>query len=160
VTRRAVLALVAAVTVLSVAAAGWLTWGRTPADTSTPTHPGLSDQEYAAALKAAHQVQATVTGTFVSATAWAGNGRVRDSNTGHTCTSGRVVHVRLIWMAGASFTHGGTAGEGPSPDGPRQALIVTADAATGQPCLIGASYSHVQPGPDETFLYGPRASRR
>jgi hypothetical protein len=154
VTRRAVLALVAAVAVVGLAAASWLGWGRSPAVAPAPAHAGLSGQEYAAALKTAHQVQATVTGTFVSATAWAGPGQVRDSNTGHTCTSGRVVHVRLIWMAGASFMHGGTVGA--PRDGPRQALIVTADAATGQPCLIGASYSHVQPRPGETFLYGPR----
>ena len=148
--RRAGRALAAVVAVLGITAAGGLAWGRG----SPASHEGLSDQEYAAALKAAHQVQATVTGTFVSATAWAGPGRVRDSNTGRTCTSGRVVHVRLIWMAGASFTHGGAVGA--PRDGPRQALIVTADAATAQPCLIGASYSHVQPRPGETFLYGPR----
>jgi hypothetical protein len=150
VTRRARVAI-AVITLLAVAGlAGWAASGR---DHAT-AHGRLSAQEYAAAITAAHQVQATVTGTFVSATAWAGHGRVRDSNTGHTCTSGHVVHVRLIWMAGASFTHGGIAGGGPR-DGPRQALIVTADAGTGQPCLIGASYSHVAPGPDETFLYGP-----
>ncbi|WP_151084345.1 hypothetical protein [Nocardioides cynanchi] len=59
-------------------------------------------------------------------------------------------------MAGASFMHGGVPG-GP-PDGPRQALIVTADPATGRPCLIGASYSHVRPRPGEVLLYGKAGS--
>lgn len=148
-TRRAWVGIAVVALLATGGLAGWSAFGR---DHAT-AHAGLSDQEYAAAMKAAHQVQATVTGTFVSATATAGPGRVRESNTGHICTSGHVVRVRLIWMAGASFTHGGVVGA--PPDGPRQALIVTADPVTGQPCLIGASYSHVQPRPGETFLYGP-----
>jgi hypothetical protein len=153
VSRRAALAL-GILVVVGLAADAWVALGRDTTAAPDAAHPRLTELEYTAAMKAAHQVQGTVKGTFVSATATAGPGRVRQSNTGHPCTSGRVVRVRLIWMAGASFMHGGFAGPGP-PDGPRQALSVTADAATGQPCLIGASYSHVAPRPGETFLYGP-----
>jgi hypothetical protein len=64
------------------------------------------------------------------------------------------VEVRLVWKDDASFSHGGVPG-GP-PDGPRQALIVTADAVTGVPCLVGASYRDVKPRPGELYLYGPR----
>jgi hypothetical protein len=39
-----------------------------------------------------------------------------------------------------------------------QALIVTADATSGVPCQIGASYGSAaaDPRPGELYLYGPR----
>jgi hypothetical protein len=112
------------------------------------------DAERAAALKAAHQVQASVHGTFLVATYRPDAGEKGPSNTGHPCRSGATVEVRLVWKSGASFTHGGVPGG--RPDGPRQALIVTADAVNGVPCLIGASYRDVRPRPGEIYLYGPR----
>jgi hypothetical protein len=114
----------------------------------------LTPREYAVATGAARTEQATVHGTFVSATAIEGReglGR-GPSNTGHNCTSGRVLTVRLIWLADAGFSHGGVPGA--PPDGPRKALLLTTDATTGVVCLIGAQYSRVQPRPGETFLYG------
>jgi hypothetical protein len=140
VTRRLVLGAGVLVLVAVVA-----TWRAT-------AHHGPSDPEREAALRAAHQVQATVTGTFLLATYRPDAGQRHPSNTGHACPR-HTVQVRLIWKRGASFTHGGTPGE--PPDGPRQALIVTADADTGAPCLIGASYAHVRPRPGEIYLYGP-----
>ncbi len=113
-----------------------------------------TDPERAAAWKAAHTVQETVHGTFLVATYRPDAGERGPSNTGHPCPHGATVEVRLVWKAGASFAHGGVPG-GPT-DGPRQALIVTADAVTGVPCLIGASYRDVKPRPGEIYLYGPR----
>ncbi len=117
-------------------------------------HGSISDPERAAALKAAHQVQQGVDGTFLVATYRPDAGEHAASNTGHDCTRGHTVLVRLVWKADASFLHGGVPGA--PPDGPRKALIVTADATTGTPCLIGASYAHVRPRRGETYLYGPR----
>ena len=112
------------------------------------------DPERSAALQAAHRVQAKVHGSFLVATYRPNAGSHAQSNTGHPC-HGRTVLVRLEWD-GASFTHGagmaGFAGER------RQALIVTADATSGVPCLIGASYGSAaaDPKPGELYLYGPR----
>jgi hypothetical protein len=155
VTRRAGLVLAAAVVVLAgggVVAA--TTISRAPQSTS---HGSVTDQEYAVATAAARTEQAKIRGTFVSATAVEGReGLSRGpSNTGHRCTSERVLTVRLIWLANASFGHGGVPG-GP-PDGARKALLLTTDATTGVVCLVAAEYSHVQPRPGETFLYGDRS---
>ena len=117
-------------------------------------HGSTSDPERAAALTAAHQVQQGVHGTFLVATYRPDAGQQGQSNTGHDCTSGRTVLVRLVWKADANFVHGGA--DGAPPDGPRKALIVTADATTGTPCLVGASYADDDPRPGELYLYGPR----
>jgi hypothetical protein len=136
--------VVGAVVVLAVVGVGaWAVHAR--------THRS-ADTERAAALKAAHTVQRTITGTFLVATYRPDAGQRGPSNTGHPCTSGATVLVRLLWKNDASFDHGASAG----PDGPRKALLVTADAVTGVPCLIGASYAHDDPQPGEIYLYGPR----
>jgi hypothetical protein len=141
---RAVWFVVGAVVVLVVVGAGaWAVRAR--------THRS-ADTERAAAMKAAHSVQRTVTGTFLVATYRPDAGQHGPSNTGHPCTSGATVLVRLLWKDDASFDHGASAGR----DGHRKALLVTADAATGVPCLIGASYADDNLQPGEIYLYGPR----
>lgn len=115
---------------------------------------GSSDAERIAALKAAHQVQATVHGAFLVATYRPNAGSHEPSNTGHACF-GRTVLVRLVWN-GANFSHG--AGMVGRANERHQALVVTADATSGVPCLIGASYGSAaaDPKPGEQYLYGPR----
>jgi hypothetical protein len=125
--------------------AGLATW-------HAAAHHASADPERLAALAAAHQVKLTVHGTFLLATYRPDAGQRGPSNTGHPCPH-HTVEVRLIWKDDANFTHGGVPGG--APDGPRKALLVTADAASGVPCLIGASYSHVRPGPHEIYLFGP-----
>jgi hypothetical protein len=65
------------------------------------------------------------------------------------------VLVRLVWN-GANFGHG--AGMAGYANERHQALIVTADATSGVPCQIGASYGSAaaDPRPGELYLYGPR----
>lgn len=65
--------------------------------------------------------------------------------------------MRLVWN-GANFTHGASTGEGEGGGSSRyQALVVTADATSGEPCLIGADYGATSdPRPGEIYLYGPR----
>ena len=76
------------------------------------------------------------------------------SNTGRS-SFGRTVLVRLVWN-GANFSHG--AGMAGYDNGRHQAVVVTADATSGVPCLIGASYGSAaaDPKPGELYLYGPR----
>lgn len=112
-----------------------------------------SDEERAIALRAAHEEEKKVTGTFLVATYRPDAGAIAQSNTGHRCTAGHTLLVRLVWNKDASFDHGGAVGA--PPDGPRKALELTVNVPSGQVCLIGASYSHVKPQPGEIYLYGP-----
>jgi hypothetical protein len=63
----------------------------TPAASWRKSTTALSASEYALAVAAARQVQKTVTGTFIGATAFAGQGAGK-------CP----VHVRLVWKANAT----------------------------------------------------------
>ncbi len=77
-----------------------------------------------------------------------GTGTVTDSNTGHRCESGRLLHVRLVGDFPHIVTTGPVAPRDPepvpdlSPTGVH-AVLVTADAATGEVCRIGVSTDHV-----------------
>jgi hypothetical protein len=114
----------------------------------------VSDPERAIALKAAHAQQQKVTGTFLVATYRPDAGEIAASNTGHLCTRGHTLLVRLLWKDDANFDHGGVPG-GP-PDGPHKAALLTVNVPSGDTCLVGASYAHDDPGPGEIYLYGPR----
>jgi hypothetical protein len=113
-----------------------------------------SDQERGIAQRVAHEQQEKVTGTFLVATYRPDAGDIAQSNTGHRCTAGHTLLVRLVWNKDAGFDHGGVVGA--PPDGPRKALELTVNVPSGQVCLMGASYSHVRPRPGEIYLYGPR----
>lgn len=113
-----------------------------------------SDPDAALAWDAAHREQQKITGTFLVATYRPDAGTIAASNTGHRCTRGHTLMVRLLWKDDASFTHGGDPG-GP-PDGPHQALLLTVNVPSGDICLVGASYAHDDPQPGEIYLYGPR----
>jgi PASTA domain len=101
----------------------------------------LSPSEYTLAVATAKQVQNTVTGTFIGATAFAAEGPER-------CP----LHIRLVWRADASFVHGGVPGL--PPDGPRKALLISVDPQTGDVCGTSAKYRDVGAAADETLLYG------
>jgi heat shock protein HslJ len=113
----------------------------TPTNRPSNPHGSLSASEYALAVATAKQVQSTVTGTFVGATAVATQGPERCS-----------MHIRLVWKADANFSHGGVPGL--PPDGPRKALLLTVDPQTGDVCGTSAKYRDVGAAADETLLYG------
>jgi len=114
--------------------------------------PGsLDGADHALALRIAHEQQRKVKGTFIGATAFTSTGTPFDPQ--GQCDNGMAyLNVRLVWKADANFVHGGVPG-GP-PDGPRKALLVTADRGTGKVCEIGAMYRAVGANPGETLLYG------
>lgn len=61
-----------------------------------------------------------------------GKGKVAQSNTGHPCTSGRLLHVQLV----GSFPHIVTTG-GVGGDSTVRTVLITADAGSGEVCEIG-----------------------
>lgn len=98
----------------------------------------LSHHEIA---KADAVVRQTIKGqgaSVSSATVIERPGKVKDSNTGHPCTSGRELQIKLIGKFPHTVTTGHPVPPGsPTPDFTVRAMIVTADAKSGLVCLIG-----------------------
>jgi hypothetical protein len=98
----------------------------------------LSQHELAQAEAVARQAIANQEASVSSASVIERPGRVKDSNTGHPCTSGRELQIKLI----GTFPHIVTTGHpvmpaSPMPDFTVRAMIIAADAESGVPCLIG-----------------------
>ena len=97
----------------------------------------LSHDEVDRAVAVARDEISDAGASVYSATAISQSGRVLASNTGKPCTSGRLLKVKLI----GSFPHTVTTGHlvragEPIPDFTVRAMIITADAWSGEPCLI------------------------
>lgn len=116
----------------------------------------MSADELAKAAAPARRVIASQKSTVYSATVTVSVGKMLDSNTGHPCTSGRLLHIKLI----GSFPHTVTTGHPvtprkPPPDFTVRAAIITADARTGLACLIGVQTrenGEPKPEPNATVL--------
>jgi hypothetical protein len=140
---------------LSLAAASTLllpnTCGSTEAGEQPPDLGSLTAEEYALAVDTAKQVQGEVDGTFIGATAIA-SGQHRDPcDKDAGCPDKRLVYLRLVWDADASFVHSGPVNR---PDGPHKALLIAVDPRTQEIAARGASYWSVAAGESETLLYG------
>ena len=81
------------------------------------------------------------------ATAQLRPGRVRQSNTGHRCTSGTLLRVTLV----GSFPHT-TVSPALGHSATVHAEIVDADPGSGLECLIGVETGHVEAPPGATRL--------
>jgi hypothetical protein len=130
----------------------------------TTTHPtdrqppvgGISAEDLAKATHVARQGIASAQARVYSATVTATLGKQLTSNTGHACTSGRLLHIKLI----GSFPHTVTTGHPvepgqPTPDFTVRAMIITADAGSGLACRIGVQtreHGEPQPQPNATVL--------
>lgn len=116
----------------------------TPRATSQDGGTSLSLDEIAKAEAVARQAIADQGATVSGAYVMERSGKIRDSNTGHRCTSGHELQIKLI----GKFPHTVTTGHpvlpgSPTPDFTVRAMIITADAESGLACLIG-----VQTGED------------
>lgn len=118
---------------------------------ATPDNAGssLSKDEVAKAEAVAREVIADQGASVTDASVIARPGTVKDSNTGHPCTSGRELQIKLI----GDFPHAVTTGHpvkpgSPSPDFTVPAMMITADAESGRACLIGVQTAeNGEPGP-------------
>jgi len=86
---------------------------------------------------------------ITSATATVGEGTVADSNTGHPCTSGTLLHIKLIGDF-HTIDHGGIPGQ---PYEPTSAVLITADPESEQACLIGVSTGEQKPKAGSVALF-------
>ena len=112
----------------------------------------LTSQEYAFARTAAQSKIRSEDAAVTSATVTVSSGKVIDSNIGEPCISGRLLDIKLI----GSFPHivispvvyPGTS----RPDATVTALLLTVDAKTGRPCLVGVHTGKTAPEPGAISL--------
>lgn len=128
--------------------------GSQPTPVTTPSE--VSSEEIAFATAAAREELAMQTergATVTSATFVAEAGTVLQSNTGDTCTSGRILVVRLIGTFPGIVTSGLVGVDGDeSPDSNVHAVTLTVDAVTGVTCRIGVETGEVAAAPNATAL--------
>lgn len=130
----------------------------TPEAHATPKARGtsLSPDEVTKAETIAHSVLADQGASVSRASVLERSGKVKDSNTGHPCTSGREFQIKLIGKFPYTVTTGHPVPPGsPTPDFTIRAVIITADAESGLACLIGVQtgeYGEVKPLPGATNL--------
>ena len=99
------------------------------------------------------QSEASVKGTEISnATAIVRSGTITKGNVGQPCTSGRLLKVQLIGRFPSIVTTGLPVEPGESADFTVTAVVITADAETGQVCLKGVKTGEVEPQPGSTEI--------
>ena len=107
---------------------------QSPEATPENAGPYLSQDEVAKAEAVARDVIADQGASVTSASAIAQPGTVTDSNTGHPCTSGRKLQIKLIGDFPHTLTTGHPVKPGsPPPDFTVRAMIITTDAESVAP---------------------------
>jgi hypothetical protein len=101
----------------------------------------LSSSQYAAAVAIAQHEVDQEGAHLTSATAVIRPGTVHRSNRGGSCTSGREIRIRLI----GRFPHLRANPPPRAPSGPVASVGITADASSGQACLLRVGKAHVDP---------------
>ena len=86
---------------------------------------------------------------LTSATVSIGEGTEALANAGPPCTSGKLLHIKLIGRF-PRIVHGGVTGE---PYEPVSAVLITADPVSGKPCLIGVNTGTQRPEPGAVLLF-------
>jgi hypothetical protein len=127
-------------------------WVEVPEDSTS----SLSQDDLAKAEAVARDVITSQGATVTSASVIARSGTVQESNTGHPCTSGRELQIKLIGDFPQTLTTGHPVKPGaPTPDFTVRAMTITADADSGHACLIGvqsAEQGEPEPVPGSTPL--------
>jgi hypothetical protein len=131
-------------------------WLSTAFSTARPSRDvTLTAEEVAAARSAARDLVASEDAKVTTAFAIAAFGVVAQPNTRHWCTSGRLLRITLIGSFPRVVTASGPAASkapgSPAP-GDVHAMLLTADAATGAVCEIGARTRHINPDSGSTVL--------
>lgn len=124
----------------------------TRVSTAAP-HGDLSNREYAAAVELARHEIRQDKATVTSATATVGSGTVTQPNLNGRCESGRLLHIKLIGTFPTIVTTGNPVAAGArSPDFTVHAVVLTADATSGQSCQMGVQTGRPSPEPGAVVL--------
>ena len=128
---------------------------------SAAAHGSLTDAEFKVAVAVARAEVAKEAATITSATATIGAGTETETNVGPPCTSGTLLHIKLI----GTFPHivttgrpldGASSDSGVPTDGSGfsvTAVLITADPASGKACLVSVQIGTVAPDPGATLLF-------
>jgi len=120
---------------------------------TTARHGDLSSQEYAAAVEVARQEIRHEQATVTSATATVDTGTVVRTNLSGHCDPGRLLHIKLIGTFPGIVTTGrAVSSASPPQDLTVHAVLLTADAGSGQACLLSVQTGHPEPEPGAVVL--------
>jgi hypothetical protein len=120
---------------------------------SAPAYGSLTDCEFNDAVAVARAEADKAGATITSATATIGDGTETDPNAGPPCTSGKLLHIKLIGTF-TKIVHGGYGGPPPTPSyEPVSAVLITADAESGKACSISVRVGPTTPDPGATLLF-------
>lgn len=120
---------------------------------SRPGHGSLTDHEFNVAVTVARAEAEKEAAVLTGATATIGGGTVMDSNVGSLCTSGKLLHIKLIGTF-PRIVHGGLGGQPtPPPYEPVSAVLITADPDSGKACLISVQVGPQTPEPGAALLF-------
>lgn len=121
-------------------------------DTTLTPHGDLSGQEYAFAVDLARREISKDQATVTSATAAVRPGTVQQPNLSGHCDSGRLLHLKLIGTFPTIVTDGHVIRPGTHPDFTVRAVMLTADAESGEACLVGVGTGNQSPQPGSVVL--------
>lgn len=154
-------ASIAACLVAAVAIGGCTSSATTVSDgggisSSPPAHGSLTAHEFNVAVAIA-RAEADKGGATAgtTATATVGVGTVTDSNVGPACTSGTLLHIKLIGTFTKIVTTGSPTDDasGANNDYSVTAVLITADPASATACLVSVQTGAVVPDPGSTLLF-------
>jgi hypothetical protein len=92
--------------------------------------------------------------TSISATVSPGRLPLEQSNTGHACSSGTLLHIRIIGTFNTAVAPTAGAPGTPAADSTVSAEEVTADGRSGDVCLVAVRVGPVAPEPGAAVLQG------
>jgi hypothetical protein len=152
---RVVACLLAAIAVGGCASSASRVLDDPSSSSSTRGHGSLTDREFNVAVAVARAETEKYAATVTSATATVGDGTVTDPNAGPACTSGTLLHIKLIGtfptiVVGLLPTAGAP---GASNDNSVSAVLITADPESGKACLLGVQTGPTTPDPGATLLF-------
>jgi len=162
---RAAACLLTAIAIGGCASTTSRTFDASVISSSAPAHGSLTEAEFKVAVAVARAEVAKEAATITSATATVGAGTVTEANDGPPCTSGTLLHIKLI----GTFPHivttgrpldGASSASAPSGGVPTDgsgfsvtAVLITADPASGKACLLSVQIGPAVPDPGSTLLF-------
>jgi hypothetical protein len=130
-----------------------------PLDDSTGSgsalgHGSLTDREFSVASAVARAQADKDASAITSATATVGKGTVTDPNDGPPCTSGTLLHIKLIGTFNNIAVAGGpSAGASSANNYSVSAVLITADPESGKACDLSVQTGPTTPDPGATLLF-------
>jgi hypothetical protein len=126
-----------------------------PSSSSTPAHSSLTNRQFTVAVTVARAEMKKYAATVTSATATVGEGTVMDPNAGPACTSGTLLHIKLIGTFPTIAVGAPPTADEPSTndDSSVSAMLITADPESGKACDLSVQTGPTTPDPGATVLF-------